>query len=72
MQYQYIEQDTCIVSSSSYVMQSHKMSVKSVKFYFNFSDWLYTLFAKLPSTRDPIEIGQLVPQIRAAEDLQKQ
>ena len=32
---------------------------------FNFSDWLCTSFAKLPFITDPIEIGQLVPEIQA-------
>ena len=33
---------------------------------------MYTSFAKLSFTTDPIEIGQLVPKIRAVEGLLKQ
>ena len=55
-----------------YVMQSSKMSLKSIKLNFPFSDWLCNLFAKLPFTTDPIEIGQLVIKVRAIEGLQKQ
>ena len=46
------------------------MSQQSVKFNFHFSDWLYTSFAKLPFTTDPI--GQLGSKIQAVEGLQKQ
>ena len=40
-------------------MRSSKMSLKSVKFNFHFSNWLYTLFQKLPFTTYPSWIGQL-------------
>ena len=48
------------------------MSLKSDKFNFHFSDQLYTSFTNLPFTTDPIEIGQLVPKIRAVKGLKKQ
>ena len=38
---------------------SSKTSLKSVKFNFQFSGWLHTLFAKLPITTYPIEIDQI-------------
>ena len=53
-------------------MWSSEMSLKSVKFNFYFTDWLYTSFAKLPFTTDPIDIGQSVSKIQAIEGLQKQ
>ena len=55
-----------------YVMWSSKMSLKLVKFDYNFSDWLYISYAELPLTTDSIEIDQLVPKIQAFEGLQKQ
>ena len=53
-------------------MRSTKMSGKLVKCNIHSSDRLYTLFAKQPFTKDPIEIGQIVPKIQAVEGLQKQ
>ena len=50
-----------------------EMSLKSFKFYFHFSTWLYTSFAKLHSTTDPIEIiDQLIPKVQAFEGLQNE
>ena len=48
-------------------MWSSKMSLQSVKFNFQFSDWLYTLQSDFFTT----EIVQSVPKIRAADRLQK-
>ena len=44
---------------NTFMIWSSKMILKSVKFNFGFSYWLFTSFAKLPFTTEPIEIGQL-------------
>ena len=57
--------EQCFYLTYPYVMQLSNMILKSVKFNFNFSDWLYTSFAELTFTTDPIEIGQLFLKIWA-------
>ena len=51
-------------------MRSSKMSGKSAKSNFHFSNWFYTPFAKYLILEGPLKIGQLVP-IQAVEGLQR-
>ena len=40
------------IDPNQYAMRSSKINLKSAKFNFHFSDWSYTLLAKLPFTTD--------------------
>ena len=63
---------TAFAMLMAYVVWSSKISRKSVKFRFHFSNLLYAPLSPLHFAENPIEIGQLVPKIQAVEGCKKQ